>query len=97
MTTSASHSPEIRATDMPWYVVHTKARQEQPACDNLARQGYNVYFPRFKVIKRIRGLQQAVLEPLFPRYVFLQPSSAAQSLAPVRSTLGVATMVRFGQ
>jgi transcriptional antiterminator RfaH len=97
MTTSASHSPEIRATDMPWYVVHTKARQEQPACDNLARQGYTVYFPRFKVIKRIRGLQQAVLEPLFPRYVFLQPSSTAQSLAPVRSTLGVASIVRFGQ
>jgi transcriptional antiterminator RfaH len=82
---------------MPWYVVHTKARQEQPACDNLARQGYAVYFPRIKVIKRVRGQQQAVLEPLFPRYVFLQPLSAAQSLAPVRSTVGVATIVRFGQ
>lgn len=82
---------------MPWYVVHTKARQEQPACDNLARQGYNVYFPRIKVIRRVRGQQEAVLEPLFPRYVFLQPLSAAQSLAPVRSTVGVTTVVRFGQ
>ena len=34
---------------------------------------------------------------MFPRYVFLQPSSTAQSLAPVRSTLGVASIVRFGQ
>jgi transcriptional antiterminator RfaH len=85
------------ATGLPWYVVHTKARQEQPACENLLRQGYAVYLPRIKVIKRIRGMQQPQLEPLFPRYIFLQPSSAAQSLAPVRSTLGVATIVRFGQ
>jgi transcriptional antiterminator RfaH len=87
----------VSTTDVPWYVVHTKARQEQSACENLARQGYSVYLPRIKVIKRVRGLQQALLEPMFPRYIFLQPSSATQSLAPVRSTLGVATIVRFGQ
>lgn len=99
MTPSISE-PEpqtLRLSDMPWYVVHTKARQEQPACDNLARQGYKVYFPRIKVIKRVRGQQGAVLEPLFPRYVFLQPLSATHSLAPVRSTVGVTTIVRFGQ
>jgi transcriptional antiterminator RfaH len=91
--------PELASAhvnNMPWHVVHTKAGQERPACDNLVRQGYTVYFPRIKVIKRVRGQQQAVLEPLFPGYVFLQPSSKAQSLAPVRSTVGVATIVRFG-
>jgi len=93
----AQHLPQGNTSDLPWYVVHTKARQEQGACDNLARQGYGVYFPRIKVIKRIRGQQQAQLEPMFPRYIFVQPASAAQSLAPVRSTLGVATIVRFGQ
>jgi transcriptional antiterminator RfaH len=91
------HSVGALAANLPWYVVHTKARQEQSACENLVRQGYAVYLPRIKVIKRIRGLQQAVLEPLFPRYIFLQPASVAQSLAPVRSTLGVSTIVRFGQ
>jgi transcriptional antiterminator RfaH len=88
---------ETGQANLPWYVVNTKARQEQSACENLARQGYLVYLPKIKVIKRIRGLQQAQLEPMFPRYIFLQPSSTAQSLAPVRSTLGVATIVRFGQ
>ena len=87
----------VHVNNMSWHVVHTKAGQERPACDNLVRQGYTVYFPRIKVIKRVRGQQQAVLEPLFPGYVFLQPSSKAQSLAPVRSTVGVATIVRFGQ
>jgi transcriptional antiterminator RfaH len=80
-----------------WYVIHTKPRQEQVACDNLMRQGYLVYLPRIKVIKRIGGRQQTVIEPLFPRYLFLQPASTVQSLAPVRSTLGVTTIVCFGQ
>jgi transcriptional antiterminator RfaH len=91
------HPVGVLAANLPWYVVHTKARQEQSACENLVRQGYAVYLPRIKVMKRLRGLQQAVLEPLFPRYIFLQQASVAQSLAPVRSTLGVATIVRFGQ
>jgi|688.fasta_scaffold511199_2 transcriptional antiterminator RfaH len=85
------------ASSLPWYVVHTKVRQEQTACDNLVRQGYAVYLPRIKILKRIRGRQQALQEPLFPRYLFVQPRSAAHSIAPVRSTLGVTTIVRFGQ
>jgi transcriptional antiterminator RfaH len=80
-----------------WYVVYTKASQEKVACENLLRQGYVVYLPRIKVVKRIRGLVQVLLEPLFPRYVFVQPASAEQSLAPVRSTMGVSNIVRFGQ
>ena len=88
---------EDSSPDLPWYVVHTKVRQEQTACENLARQGYKVYLPRIKMLKRSRGRQQAQYEPLFPRYIFLQPSSDAHSISPVRSTLGVSTIVRFGQ
>jgi transcriptional antiterminator RfaH len=84
-------------THSPWYVAHTKLRQEQVACDNLARQGYAVYLPRIKVLKRLRGRQQAQFDPLFPRYLFFQPGSVDHSIAPVRSTLGVTTIVRFGQ
>jgi transcriptional antiterminator RfaH len=88
---------EDSSPNLPWYVVHTKVRQEQTACENLARQSFAVYLPRIKVLKRIRGRQQARLEPLFPRYIFFRPRSAAQSIAPVRSTLGVMNIVRFGQ
>jgi transcriptional antiterminator RfaH len=84
-------------SNLPWYVVHTKVRQEQTAWDNLVRQGYSVYLPRIKILKRIRGRQRALQEPLFPRYLFVQPRSVAHSIAPVRSTLGVTTLVRFGQ
>jgi transcriptional antiterminator RfaH len=81
----------------PWYVVHTKVRREQTACENLARQGYAVYMPRIKILKRTRGRQHAQQEPMFPRYIFVQPGSDAHSIAPVRSTLGVSSIVRFGQ
>ncbi len=83
--------------DLPWYVVFTKVRQEQTAYENLVRQGYGVYFPRVKVLKRRRGRQQAQTEAMFPRYIFFQPGSQAHSIAPVRSTSGVSAIVRFGQ
>lgn len=81
---------------LPWYVVHTKPRQEQIARENLARQDYDVYLPRLKVLKSQRHGQQAKFEPLFPRYLFFRPGHTEQSIAPVRSTHGVASIVRFG-
>ena len=30
-----------------WYVVHTHAKSEQVAVDNLARQGFRAYLPRY--------------------------------------------------
>lgn len=88
---------EDSSPSLPWYAVHTKVSQERTACENLVRQGFDVYLPRIKVLRRSRGRQQARLEPLFPRYIFLRPASAVHSIAPVRSTLGVTNIVRFGQ
>ena len=81
-----------------WHLVHTKPRQEQVALVNLQRQGYECYLPQWRVQKRSRGKLQQVTEPLFPRYLFIRLDSSDQgkSWAPVRSTLGVARLVRFG-
>lgn len=81
----------------PWYAAHTKPRQEHIAQENLLRQGYGVYLPLLKVFKSVRNRQEARFEPLFPRYIFFQPADAQQSIAPVRSTLGITAIVRFGQ
>lgn len=37
-----------------------------------------------------------MIEPLFPRYLFLRANASQQNLGPVRSTRGVINMVRFG-
>jgi len=80
-----------------WLVVKTKPRQEERARENLERQGYKVYLPKLSVKKHIRGLWRLVAEPLFPGYIFIHIDLAKVSLAPVRSTLGVNDLVRFGQ
>lgn len=79
-----------------WYTVFCKPRGEETAEANLGNQGYAVYLPRLLTQHRRTGKWVDRLEPLFPRYLFLQPRDAAQSLAPVRSTLGAVGLVRFG-
>ncbi len=80
----------------PWYAVFCKPRGEATAEANLQRQGYATYLPRITAERRRAGKWVACVEPLFPRYLFLRPRDAAHSLAPVRSTLGVTGLVRFG-
>lgn len=82
--------------DVPWYAAHTKPQQERVALENLVRQGYGVYLPLLKTLVSRRNLQDVRFVPLFPRYIFFQPSHSEISIAPVRSTKGVTNIVQFG-
>lgn len=77
-----------------WYLIHTKPSSETIAQVNLERQAYQVYFPR--VVQSGGGRRQGQVVAFFPRYVFLRLDEGRQSLSPVRSTLGVSCVVRFG-
>ena len=77
---------------MTWYVAYTKLRGETVAQQNLLRQDYLVQLPLVRRVVR----RKVSLEPLFPRYLFFSPSNDRQSLSPVRSTIGVSSIVRFG-
>ncbi len=79
-----------------WFAVQCKPRQESLADENLQRQGYVTYLPRIRQRRLRRRQWVSSSEPLFPRYLFIHVDEAAQSLAPVRSTLGVSDLVRFG-
>jgi transcriptional antiterminator RfaH len=79
-----------------WYVIHTKPRQEEHARENLERQGYTTYCPYISVSKRRRNAWQTVSEPLFPRYLFIELTEGEDDFGPIRSTLGVSNMLRFG-
>ncbi|MEJ7138211.1 transcription/translation regulatory transformer protein RfaH [Amphibiibacter pelophylacis] len=81
-----------------WYLVHTKPRQETIALTNLERQGYACYLPQMRIERVRRGKALVVTEAMFPRYLFIQLDSSdqAKSWAPIRSTLGVSQLVRFG-
>ncbi len=80
-----------------WYLVQSKPRNETRALENLVRQGYETYLPLIEVERLQRGKLLRKQEPLFPRYLFLHLEEGNDNWGPIRSTLGVAGMVRFGQ
>jgi transcriptional antiterminator RfaH len=80
-----------------WFTVYTKPRQEHIALENLERQAFRCFLPLAVNPYQRRSARTTRIEPLFPRYLFLHAAADQQSLGPVRSTRGVATLVRFGQ
>lgn len=80
-----------------WYAVYCKPRKETIAEENLQRQGYQVYLPRIRLPRRLRGQWAEAVEPLFPRYLFVYLNVDRDSVAPIRSTTGVTTLVRFAE
>jgi transcriptional antiterminator RfaH len=66
--------------------------------ENLERQGYTCYLPMFPVQKIRRTKLTTVEESLFPRYLFIELDTGPQGLdwGPIRSTMGVNRLVRFG-
>jgi transcriptional antiterminator RfaH len=79
-----------------WFVVRTKVRQEHVARDNLERQGFDLYLPTIRAARRRAGRWCAVVEPLFPGYLFVHADAQRRSLAPIASTRGALGLVRFG-
>ena len=79
-----------------WYLVYTKPRKEAVAEINLQRQDFETYLPWYKHVVQQRGTWKEITEPLFPRYLFLRTDPNQQTVAPIRSTLGVSTLVSFG-
>ena len=64
--------------------------------DNLQQQNFSAYLPLLESRKRQRGAYRLVTEPFFPRYLFVQFDEAVDNWGLIRSTRGVAHLVRFG-
>jgi len=79
-----------------WFAVYSKPRQEQIAMENLQRQGFHCFLPMAINPYQRRSKDKLRIEPLFPRYLFLNAIADQQSLGSVRSTRGVSNLVRFG-
>jgi transcription antitermination factor NusG len=72
---------------MAWMVVRTKSHEEQRAQFHLERRGCETYLP----IIRNRSKKT---EPLFPRYLFVEPPEEFWWF--LRSTIGVLSLVMRG-
>ena len=80
-----------------WIVTSTHPHKERMAVENLSRQGFHAYCPRIrKRVRHARRMQQ-VLRPLFPSYVFIRLNPHLEQWRSIASTLGVRSLIRFGE
>lgn len=94
--TSVEVQHESFLSNKAWYLIYTKPRQEISAAENLARQGFHIFLPLI-VVKRRRSMRRnRATEPLFPRYLFINLGAFSDNWSPIRSTIGVNHLVRFG-
>jgi len=80
-----------------WYLLQSKPHQEQRALENLRNQGFECFMPLCQRERLRRGKREIIEEPLFPRYLFIHLDSIASNWSVLRSTYGVANVVRFGE
>jgi transcriptional antiterminator RfaH len=79
-----------------WYVVQTQVNGEAKAVQNLLRQGYEAYLPRYLKRRRHARKVDFTAKPLFPRYMFVAIDMATQRWRSVQSTSGVSRLVTNG-
>ena len=84
------------AVDTRWYVVQTQVNSEAKAAQNLLRQGYEIYLPRYLKRRRHARKVDFVAKPLFPRYLFVAIDMATQRWRSIQSTFGVSHLVTNG-
>ena len=79
-----------------WYVVLTQPNGEARAQANLLRQGFSVYLPRYRRIRRHARKTEVVARPLFPRYMFVSLDLARDRWRAIQSTFGIQSLVLSG-
>jgi transcriptional antiterminator RfaH len=88
-----SHSNlfELSEADLPWWVAHTRSRQEKALARYLLPLEIPFYVPQWERKARRAGRERVSFLPLFPGYVFFR-GSANQRHAVLRSGLLVGVL-----
>jgi transcription antitermination factor NusG len=77
---------ELSEADFPWWVAHTRSRQEKALARYLEPLGVPLYLPHREKRTRRAGRAFVSYLPLFPGYVFFRGPGAARHTA-LRSNL----------
>jgi transcriptional antiterminator RfaH len=77
-----------------WYVLRSKPRKEATATFLLGTSGIEVYFPQTRVVKHRD--KPAVLEPLFPGYMFGRLDPLSSEVALANRTSGILHVLGYG-
>lgn len=79
-----------------WYVVQTQVNGEGKAAQNLMRQGYEIYLPRYLKRRHHARKVDFSAKPLFPRYMFVAIDMTKHRWRSIQSTFGVSRLVSNG-
>ena len=82
---------------MRWFVVQTRPNGENRAEAHLRRQGFAVFLPGYRKLRRHARRESQVFRPLFPGYLFISLDPARDGWRKILSTRGVRDLVRFGE
>ncbi|GJL60496.1 MAG: transcription antitermination protein RfaH [Nitrospirales bacterium] len=82
-------------SDSRWYLIHSKARQEDVAELNLRLLGVETFCPRLRELKSTRSKSQCGGEILFPGYFFVRVNMKT-GYRKVTYAHGVLRIVKFG-
>ena len=78
-----------------WFLVYTKAREEERAQKNLENQGFETFFPMI-AYENINQPKSFSCKPMFPRYLFISMNAERDNWTHIKSTRGVSHLVIFG-
>lgn len=83
----------MQSSNSSWFVAQTQPQSEVRAGENLIRQGFEIYLPRYlKTVRHARRVTM-VKAPLFPSYIFVKVDTERQRWRAVNSTAGVSRLV----
>ena len=82
-------------SNIGWYLIHSKARQEEVAELNLRRLGVETFCPRFRALNLTRSEAKGEEEVLFPGYLFIKVDMTTE-YRKVAYAHGVLRVVKFG-
>jgi len=79
-----------------WFLIYTKAQQEQRAKKNLESQGFETFLPLI-AFAQSNSSKSITLKAMFPRYLFVKFNTELDKWNRIKSTRGVSHLVVFGQ
>jgi transcriptional antiterminator RfaH len=81
------------SANLTWFVAQTQPHSELKAAENLRRQGFEIYLPRYlKTVRHARRVSMAKA-PLFPSYLFVKFDIGKAQWRAINSTFGVTRLV----
>ena len=79
-----------------WFLIYTKAQQEQRAKKNLESQGFETFLPLI-AFAQSNSSKSITSKAMFPRYLFVKINPELDKWNRIKSTRGVSHLVIFGQ